>query len=446
MDWALKRVSLAAAAAVALAMQTSTVVAQASVTLSTNSYDGAGPRAALVLSGNTLYGTTAEHSGALGGACGTVFKVNTDGKGFAVLHFFPPVAYTNPTNRDGACPAGGLVLSGDALYGTAEQGGTGGSGTVFKMNIEGTGFAVLHSFTAEQFPPRPVNYDGARPMARLALSGNTLYGTAKRGGDNEGTVFKITTDGTAFSTLHTFTELSRDLTNWEGAFPETELLVSGKTAYGTAGSGGPGRGGTVFKLNTDGTGFTVLHSFTVLNGPSTYNNHGGPCNAEGAYPGAGLVLSEGTLYGTAHSGGRAGYGTVFKLNTDGTSFTVLHSFTAHDGSDANNLNSDGEHPRGLLLSGNTLYGIASANGRDGWGTLFRVNTDGTGFEVLHSFSVGDGCGPQGTLVLSGNTLYGTANSGGGQGGGTVFKLNTDGTGFTVLHHFTKEPLPGSLTD
>src|SRR5262249_32784909 len=201
-----------------------------------------------------------------------------DGRNFAVLHFFPPVTYPAPTNSDGAFPSGGLVLSGRTLYGTAREGGAWGCGTVFKVNTDGTRFTVLHNFTGAG----AINSDGARPVARLALSGNTLYGTTQRGGSNEGTVFKVNTDGSAFATLHTFTKVSgRDLTNWDGSFPETELLVSGNTLYGTTWSGGPGKGGTVFKLNTDGTAFTVLHRFTVLRGPSTYNNHGGPCNVEG---------------------------------------------------------------------------------------------------------------------------------------------------------------------
>jgi uncharacterized repeat protein (TIGR03803 family) len=422
-------------------------VAQPPHTVSTNSYDGANPRSALVLSGHTLYGTTSEHAGALGGACGTVFKVDTDGRNFAVLHFFSPVSYPNPTNSDGAAPQAGLVLSGHTLYGTASAGGASGRGTVFKIHTDGTGFSVLHSFGAAQIPLGSTAVDGARPTARLALSGHTLYGTTQLGGHNGGTIFKLNTDGTGFITLHTFAPLSDPgFTNWDGAFPETELVVLGKTLYGTAWAGGPGGAGTVFKLNTNGTGFTVLHSFAVHNGPSGYNNHGGSVNADGAYPEAGLVFSGTTLYGSAHTGGQAGNGTVFKLNTDGTGFAVLHTFTAHGNSYPDNLNNDGEDPKGLLLSGNTLYGIASANGRGGWGTLFRVKTDGTGFEVLHSFDGSDGSSPRGALLLSGHTFYGTANFGGGQGGGTVYKLKTDGTGFTVLHRFTQEPLPPWLTD
>src|SRR6476646_2531144 len=71
----------------------------------------------------------------------------------------------------------------------------------------------------------------------------------------------------------------------------------------------------------------------------------GPDYSDGAEPYAGLILSGNTLYGTAGGGGFSGYGKVFSLNTDGTGFTNLHAFTG---------GSDGEGPMaGLILSGNT---------------------------------------------------------------------------------------------
>jgi uncharacterized repeat protein (TIGR03803 family) len=392
----------------------------------------------LVLSGYTLYGVTAESTSAFGGGSGTVFKVNTDGQGFAVLHAFDSANYPTRTNNDGAAPKAGLVLAGHTLYGTTSEGGDAGSGIVFKINTDGAGFAVLHSFIA---------LDGARPLARLARSGNTLFGTTQRGAENEGTVFKLDTEGSGFTTLHSFSRLTgRDLTNWDGAFPEAELVVSGDTLYGTAWSGGPGGGGTVFKLNTNGSGFAVLHGFIVRNGPFGYNDHGGAVNADGAYPEAGLVLSGTTLYGSAHTGGQPGAGTVFKLNIDGTGFTVLHIFAADRHSYPERRSADGGQPKGLALSGKALYGIASDNGRGGWGTLFRVNTDGKGFEVLHSFDGRDGSPAGGSLLVSGDTLYGTTTFGGGLGGGTLFRADTRGKAFAVLHRFTKHPPPPALTD
>jgi uncharacterized repeat protein (TIGR03803 family) len=86
----------------------------------------------------------------------------------------------------------------------------------------------------------------------------------------------------------------------------------------------------------------------------------------GAHPMARLALSGTTLYGTAQRGGD-NEGTGFKLNTDGSGLAVLHSFTAHGLSSPNNTNNDGENPKGLVLSGKTLYGIASECGRAYWG-------------------------------------------------------------------------------
>src|ERR1035437_6209555 len=219
-----------------------------------------------------------------------------------------------------------------------------------------------------------------------------------------------------FTTLHSFTGGN------EGAHPSVGLVLSGATLYGTAYlNDGSAYYGTVFKVNTNGTGFTTLHVFTPPTASSPYTN------SDGANPHASLILSGNTLYGTAYQGGSSGFGTVFAVNTGGTGFTPLHSFT---------YGSDGAFPQaGLVLSGNTLYGTAEAGGTSsGSGKGFALNTDGTGFTTLHSFTGGDGYSPQTQLVLSGNTLYGTA-SGGAFYYSTMFAVNTDGTGFTTLHDF-----------
>ena len=218
-----------------------------------------------------------------------------------------------------------------------------------------------------------------------------------------------------FTTLHSFAGFPSD-----GADPEAGLItnLSGNTLYGTAANGGSSGAGTVFAVNIDGTGFTTLHSFTA--GSGSYPNY---TNSDGALPLAGLILSGNTLYGTAQFGGSSGNGTVFAVNTDGSGFTNLHIFTAGSGPFPNVTNSDGAYPRAsLILSGNTLYGMAGFGGSSGQGTVFAVNTNGTGFTTLHSFTGSNGAGPNG-LILSGNTLYGTANSGGSSGNGTLFSLS-----------------------
>jgi len=95
-------------------------------------------------------------------------------------------------------------------------------------------------------------------------------------------------------------------------------------------------------------------------------------------------------------------------------YTVLKHFTGSDG---------GNPWAGLTLSGSTLYGTTYSGGSSGWGTVFKINTDGAGFKVLKNFALSDGGNPWAGLTLSGSTLYGTASRGGDFDYGTVFKIN-----------------------
>lgn len=186
--------------------------------------------------------------------------------------------------------------------------------------------------------------------------------------------------------------------------------------------GGTNASGTVFAVNTDGTGFTILHFFSTFG----INSSGFYTNSEGISPFATLLLSGNTLYGTTFFGGTNGNGTVFAVNTNGSGFTTMHTFTAL----VSGTNTDGVHSYGeLILSGNMLYGTAERGGNWGNGTIFAINTNGTSFTTLHSFTAlvsginADGALPQAGLILSGNTLYGTADTGGSFDSGTVFSLS-----------------------
>jgi len=328
---------------------------------------------------------------------------------FTTLHTF--------IGPEGASPYGGLVLSGNTLYGTTFEGGAGACGTVFSVKIDGTDFKTLHSFSALSGGSSGTNDDGANSTASLILSQNMLYGTTQYGGVwSNGTLFALKTDGTGFSTLHSFTPLSNGYsgTNSDGANPEGGLILSGNTLFGTAFNGGSAAHGTVFSLKMDGTGFTTLYNF---------NN-----NSDGASPLGDLVLSGDTLFGTTVQGSNSVLGSVFSLSTQGTRFKALHAFTG---------GSDGANPMaGLVLSSNTLYGTAYFGGAWGVGTVFALRDDGSDFRVLHSFDHTDGISPWGGLVLSNDTLYGTAFYGGYAGNGTVFSLKTNAAAFTVLHTFT----------
>ena len=233
--------------------------------------------------------------------------------------------------------------------------------------------------------------------------------------NGEGTVFAINTNGTSFTNLHSFSD------GIEGSDPASSLILSGNTLYGTTRLGGTNEIGTIFAVKTDGRGFTNLYYFTALSGSAGFQE----TNSDGAFPQAGLILSGNTLYGTAYQGGASGNGTVFAINTDGTGFKTLHSFTIAAGLGGSfGTNNDGVYPRAALtLSGNILYGTASSGGAYGYGTVFAINTEGTGFTNLYNFTGGsDGAEPFAGLILSGNTLYGTTSASGNNGYGTVFAL------------------------
>ena len=355
---------------------------------------------------------------------------------FTTVHSFTVTApFPGPyTNGEGANPTAGLVLSNNSLYGTAGSGGTSGNGTVFVVHTDGTGFKTLHSFSATfglRYQP-VINSDGANPNGAVSLLGNTLYGTTSQGGNGgNGTVFAINADGTGFTNLYSFTAIPSFLqTNSDGANPHSGLILTSNTLYGTTSAGGTSGAGTVFKLNTDGTGFTILHSFTATSSNT---------NADGANPEAGLILRSNTLYGTARAGGTSGAGTVFKLKTDGTGFTILHGFAGYP--------NEGAHPyAGLILSSNTLYGTTHEGGSWDFGTVFAVNTDGAGFETLNGLFGGfTAIHPYAGLLLEGDTLYGTAYEG-SSGEGVVFAMRTDGTGFNQVYSFTLASAPNPPTN
>jgi uncharacterized repeat protein (TIGR03803 family) len=313
-----------------------------------------------------------------------------------VLHTFTSI------KGDGASPAAGLVLSGNTLYGTTSAGGVTGYGTVFQVNTDGSGFSTLYTFTN--------GTDGATPKGPLLLAGGMLYGTASAGGySSNGTVFSFNIGGSNFSTLYTFTN------GMDGSRLAAGLVLSGNTLYGTTeGTLSGSSYGTVFMLNTDGSGFTLIHRFSAPSG-----------NTDGYQPAGPLFLSGGTLYGAATDGGANGTGTLFTNN--GSSFGHIYTFpSGYFGGP----NSGGANPQGgVVVAGSTLYGAAYSGGSNGLGMIYKIGQSGSGFSQLYAFPDGEGnYDPQGPLTLSGNMIYGATTY-------TIFGLTTNGTGYTNLYSF-----------
>jgi uncharacterized repeat protein (TIGR03803 family) len=361
-------------------------------------HDGLSPNAAPIEGADgALYGSTdaggVNATSGLGVGSGAIFRVNRDGSGYAVVASLPRLySVTQP----------GLIQGIDgALYGvtagsTVAPGGSAGPGTVFTVNTDGGDYTVLHPFAP--------GGDGTHPEGALMQgSDGALYGTTSAGGSsNLGTLFKLEPNGSSYTIFESFVGTN-------GTAPGASLIQGADGAlYGTTTTGGASNLGTIFKINGDGSGYTKLHAFT----------NSAP---DGSTPSAPLIQgSDGALYGTTYYGGANNAGTVFKISTNGGQYTNLHSFPAATG--------DGTNPyRPGLVQGldGALYGTASSGGT-GSGTVFKLNKDGTGYTNLETFTGanGDGAVPAGLMQGSDGVFYGTTTSGGALNAGTIFGLAT----------------------
>ena len=220
--------------------------------------DGAGSMGGLVFdAAGDLYGTTCG-GGTIGQ--GTVYQLKPEPDGSwteKVLHSFQG-------GTDGICPFGSPTFDGatNNLYGTTSGGGItaqcSGCGTVFQLQrSQGWKETVLHTFKG--------GADGKTPFAGLTWARpDTLYGTTLADG--------IVDQGTVFQIVHAHNTWSESVLYrfngpGDGAFPQSDLVLDGRSLYGTTLQGGTSHdfygGGTVFKLEFANGQWAerVLHSF-----------------------------------------------------------------------------------------------------------------------------------------------------------------------------------------
>jgi uncharacterized repeat protein (TIGR03803 family) len=186
--------------------------------------DGQNCEAGLIDVKGTLYGTT-ESGGAYGG--GTVFSVNPTTGAETVVHSFG-------SGTDGQIPEASLIHVKGTLYGTTENAGAYGRGTVFSVDLATGVETVLHAFGS--------GTDGAVPVASLTHVGGSLYyGTTQDGGSlDDGTVFSVNAKTGKEKVLHSFGK------GTDGEFPQADMFDVTGTLYGTTKYGGTYGEGTVF--------------------------------------------------------------------------------------------------------------------------------------------------------------------------------------------------------
>jgi uncharacterized repeat protein (TIGR03803 family) len=233
---------------------------------------------------------------------GTIFRVSLTGQ-YTVLHSFCSL----PNCTDGNYVLYPPIQGNDGnFYGTAEVGGSNGTGVVYKLTPSGT-YTVIHNFCAFENDDCP---EGSLPAARLVQDGQgNFWGATQSGGSGfNGVVFKITPDGN-YSVIYDFSYSSANI-GWSSA---ALTLASDGNFYGVLGGGPSGSwdtnvSGGVYRITPEGV-YTLLHKFHL--------GAGGGFNPLAPV----IQATDGNFYGTDAFGGIPagyltpddGYGTAFQL-------------------------------------------------------------------------------------------------------------------------------------
>lgn len=292
-----------------------------------------------------------------------------------------------------------------------------------------------------------------RPMFRLELTREFLSAAALAVAVVFSFVVSNPAEARPYKVLHSFCSGGPC---GDGSQPRAALTMDlSGNLFGTAAVGGHTGHGTVFQLARSETGkfkFNKLYSFCPR----------GNCS-DGANPFSSLIVdTQGSLYGTASTGGSFNQGVIFKLSPGGRkgwTETVIYNFCQLSGC------RDGAAPAaGLTYAGaasgalydglSPLYGTTIRGGSNNLGSAFSLTPSGGVWveAVIYSFcAVGgeactDGKSPQSALLLdSSGDIFGTTVTGGGhnvggdnEGAGVLYQLAPNGDGTwtqTVLHHF-----------
>jgi len=352
-----------------------------------SSSDGFVPQGGLMRARDgTLWGTTE-----VGGnsnypdcfiSCGTVYRLVPNASGYqrqAIYEFSGP---------DGANPFGQLVQTADGkIYGTTSQGGANGTGEIFAILPGTLSVQVAYSFPAFVGPANQTG--GVSPYTGVVVSGSTLFGTTIGGGGRIplGTVYAFNELTQTATTVHWFNAVSAANPAGEGS--ESTLLAGNDgRLYGTTVYGGASGYGEIFAMNPDGSNFSILHTFSGMDGNS---------------PRGHLVLFDGWIYGVTGGGAGTG-GTIFRISPDSSQFQVVYSFAKET------------NPVSLTPVAGFLFGTTFMGGRSGQGMVFRTGRAG-GIRLWHSFLGGpnDGDAPslESPLIDLGNGYLAGTTSGGG---------------------------------
>jgi uncharacterized repeat protein (TIGR03803 family) len=394
---------------------------------------------------------------------GTVYQYDLTLRVETVLYEFN----ADSGSEDGYSPVGSLVWDNAGnLWGTTCWGGAHNNGTVFELTPTLSGpwnETTLYSFGSQ------LN-DGQYPVSGLIMdSAGNLWGTTENGGQyGYGTLFEIQypyTNPVTPTIVHSFgcnqlpCPQKAPLPD-EGLYPVSGVVESLGNLYGTTQYGG--------SSGNNDFGYGTVWQYSAGTETAIYGFCGQSGCTDGQNPAAGLIANvvsnAVTLYGTAELGGQTGYGTVFVVEPNGNQLAQLNVVYTFD-------NTHGAYPVAGLVADSTftnIFGTTAGGGnancnfvqQDSYGPGCGVTFQLAGIQGSYpwtlnsyyafcpngSFCTGDGATPVAGLLRNsaGNLIYGTTQNGGSAtavtfGGGTLFHLGCSGFCASL------QVLPGSLS-
>lgn len=325
-------------------------------------------------------------------------------RGFEVIHNF-----TN--GSDGGVPGYSLVLDKKGrLLGAASQGGTNGTGVVFRMTHKKSNWSVAPLYNMNSTDGQP---EWGVTLYKGSIYTNASYVPVFGGACGSALQINHSQSGWQSVNMHTYVEK-------EDGCPTGNLVVDNSgNVYGVTQGGGANGWGSILELSYSNSTWneTVLYSFEG--------------SGSGGTPYSGLVFDKsGNLYGAATRGGSSGCdngcGTIFELSPSQSGWTYNVLYTFQGGNDG------GAPVAGLVFdkSGN-LYGATESFGANGGGTIFELSPSQSGwsFNVLSSLT--GSTGPVAALTLdSAGAIYGTNFRNGADNYGSVFEVNQSGGSWT----------------
>lgn len=311
---------------------------------------------------------------------GTIFRIDLDGSDYQVVYSFDSI--------NGAYPEGGLCLApnGD-LYGLANDGGSNGFGTVFRISPTTLVFQKVFDLTG--------SIGGSPWGSLLAASDGKMYGS--------GSAFGIRVDP------------ATDEVTPIGSFSVNDVCIEGSDGlvYGTNAYGGGD--GTLFRIDPATLDIEVLHSFDGDNGSTPY---GRPCQA-----------GNGRIYGLTYDGGANAKGVVYEYDPSTGIFTKFLDFSGPDG----------QSPwSGFInLGPDRLLAPLTLGGAFGGGGLMELQPSTGQTALVHSFTNSvDGSLLFGGIVrASDGSVYGMTTNG-GNNYGTIYRYDPETAALTTLHAFS----------